>query len=171
MIRSWVGCGRRFLPMPRTSGLCGWHTVEWACCQLVCELEVTKGLKWGGNWPLRCPQAACWTFWNCQKVLLWVQLQPSWPFQYSEKCSVLPIRVHNGLDLQAGHPFLFCSWPWGATPVLWSYDKFIQKVLLSWTGILYELLFLLMWPNTQPQGNVKEQGIVLVHGPEKCSLG
>lgn len=151
--------------MPRTSGPCGWHTVEWACCQLVCELEVDKGLKCGGNWPLHCPQAACSTFWNCQKVLLWVQLPPSWPFQYSEKCSMPSIWVHNELVLQAGHPFLFCSWPWGTTPVLWSYtrdDKFIQKVLLSWSGILHDLLFLLMWPNTQPKGNLKDLGNVLL---------
>lgn len=81
----------------------------------------TKGLKRGGNWPLRCPQAAGWTFWNCQKVLLWVQLLPSWPFQYREVFSASH-WVHNGLVLQAGHPFQLCSWPWGnrsCVPILY----------------------------------------------------
>lgn len=73
----------------------------------------TKVPKRGGNWPLRCPQAAGWTFWNCQKVSLWVQLLPSWPFRYRGKCLVPPLWVHNGLVLQVGHPFLLCSWLWG----------------------------------------------------------
>lgn len=45
----------------------------------------TKGLKWGGYWPLHYPQTAGWTLWNCQKVSLWVQLLPSWPFSVQRK--------------------------------------------------------------------------------------
>lgn len=53
VVRSWVWCGGCFLLMPRTSALCGWCTVKWACCQLVCELEVDKRAE--VRWELASP--------------------------------------------------------------------------------------------------------------------
>lgn len=137
----------------------------------------TKVPKWGGNWPLRCPRAAGWTFWNCQKVSLWVQLLPSWPFRYRGKCLVPPLWVHNGLVLQASHPFLLCSWPWGnrsCVPIFYMRWQIHPESTSQLGWDVAWVTFLVDVTKYSTKGELKAARKNLresrqSHGPEKCS--
>lgn len=88
----------------------------------MCELEVDKGAE--ARWELASssPSSCRLNFLKLPKGLTVGPAASKLTFSVPRKVFSASHWVHNGLVLQASHPFLLCFWPWGnrsCVPILY----------------------------------------------------